>query len=87
MANITARRGMKIAVVYDSWFSRIKLPVTAGPPLPSSWIRVQRWVTPNGIFLGDGVVSFYAADAADLSRVLAQFDTTSLPSVDKVLPN
>jgi hypothetical protein len=89
MAELGARRGVKIAIVYDSWFSRIQLPTTSGPPLPSSWIRVQRWATPNGIFLGDGIVSFYALnprDADALRGALAQFDT-SLPGVDHVLPN
>jgi hypothetical protein len=87
LADLAAERHVRVAVVYDSWFSKHPIVPMGGPPIPASWIRVQRWATPNGIFLGDGIVSFYAmnpADAAVLNSALAQFDQT-LPRVDQVL--
>ena len=51
---------------------------------------MQRWVTPNAIFLGDGVVSFYATspeDAAALSRALAQFAANFPAAPIDIVPN
>lgn len=87
LVNLAESKHVQLAVVYDSWFSNHPIVPMGGPPLPSSWIRVQRWGTPNGIFLGDGIVSFYAtsaAEAASLRDALAQFDET-LPHAIKVL--
>lgn len=87
LAGLTKSDDIQIAVVYDSWFSNHPIVPMGGPPLPSSWIRVQRWATPNGIFLGDGIVSFYAttpSGAANLQAALTQFDQT-LPRAIKIL--
>jgi hypothetical protein len=85
LADLTARRQVKIAIVYDSWFSGTGPSNSYGPRLPLSWIRVQRWNTLYGRFLGDSTVSFYATSAAgavSLNRALAQFDS-SLPHGDR----
>jgi hypothetical protein len=64
----TSRRGIEIAVIYDSWFSAG--PMTVCPAVPASWIRVRRWKVPEQEQLGDDTVSFYARtpDAAQSLR-------------------
>jgi hypothetical protein len=87
LANLAAARNVQIAIVYDSWFNPVYLNHIAGPPLPSSWIRVARWRTPNGEYLGSAIVSFYAADdseAAKLKRDLALFEPTLPPGVQAI---
>lgn len=82
MAKLAAERGVKIAIVYDSWFRGGYLPL-----LPQSWIRVARWQTPYGVFLGGDTVSFYATspgDAVKLKANLASF-APSLPPAVQVL--
>jgi hypothetical protein len=90
IAKLTVDRQVKIALVYDPWFSI--LPLTGlrglgGPPLPATWIRVAQWRTPYAQFLGGQIVSFYATDevtAAALRNSLAQFAST-LPKQVEVL--
>ena len=72
LTKLAAARNVKIAVVYDYWFS-VLTPI-AGPPLPLSWIRVERWRTPNGFYLGGDTVSFYAANPAESVKLKSALD-------------
>jgi hypothetical protein len=80
LSKLAETRHVKIAVVYDSWFSTSQQRFS-GPPLPHSWVRVARWQTPYGTFLGDTTVSFYATDVAEAGRLRAALDefAPSLP--------
>jgi hypothetical protein len=83
------KRRIEIAVIYDSWFSPHPRSALAGPPVPSSWIRVRRWRVPVGELLGDDTVSFYAltpAEAAQLGSRLDAFASTALPKNVTVTP-
>ena len=85
LARLAADRRVKIALVYDPWFSIFPQPF-GGPPLPSSWIRVATWSTPYGEFLRGSVVSFYGTDttsAEQLRDSLVRF-TPSLPPQVKI---
>jgi hypothetical protein len=87
LAKLTESRQVKIAIVYDSWFSFLPTDFFDGPPLPHTWVRVARWHTPYGIFLGGDTVSFYATDTAEAERLrssLNQF-APSLPPKVQVL--
>jgi hypothetical protein len=79
LTKLAADRNVKIAVVYDYWFS-VLTPI-AGPPLPLSWIRVGRWQTPDGFYLGGDTVSFYAASPAESVKLKSALDAfaPSLP--------
>ncbi|HYL85234.1 MAG TPA: hypothetical protein VE263_13440 [Candidatus Angelobacter sp.] len=87
IAKLAAERQVKVALVYDTWFS--KVPLTglgglAGPTLPPSWIRVARWRTPYGQYLGGDTVSFYATNPEEAARLrsnLATFAPSLPPSV------
>lgn len=85
LTRLAAARNVKIAVVYDYWFSLLT-PI-GGPPLPLSWIRVQRWRTPNGFYLGGDTVSFYAANPAEALKLKSALDgfAPSLPRDVEVL--
>ena len=87
LAKIASDRGVKVAVVYDTWFRGLGPYPFGGPSLPSSWIRVARWKTPFGQYLGGDTVSFYAtnpAEAARLKSTLTAF-APSLPRDVRVL--
>jgi hypothetical protein len=82
LTKLAADRKVKIAVVYDSWFPFLPYGL---PHLPISWIRVARWRTPYGIYLGGNTVSFYAADpeeGAQLKSSLALFAPSLPPDVE-----
>lgn len=68
LARLAADRKVKIALVYDTWFSAFP-PSFGGPPLPASWIPVAYWRTPYAEFLGNSVVSFYATDVASAGAI------------------
>jgi hypothetical protein len=85
LTKLAADRKIRIAVVYDSWFSFLPKDQFSGPPLPTSWIRVVRWHTPYGEYLGGDTVSFYAAnpvEAANLKSSLALFAPSLPPDVE-----
>jgi hypothetical protein len=87
LAKLAQDRKVQIAVVYDSWFSIPPQDVFSGPPLPQSWIRVARWRTPYGSYVGADTISFYATnqtEAAKLKSSLVSF-TSSLPAEVEVL--
>ncbi len=69
LTRLAAARGVQIAVVYDSWFSISPVNQFSGPPLPLSWIRVARWHTPYGYYLGSDTVSFYAANPTNAEKL------------------
>ena len=85
LTKLAAARHVKIAVVYDYWFS-VLTPI-GGPPLPLSWVRVERWQTPNGFYLGGDTVSFYAANPAEAMKLKSALDgfAPSLPRDVEVL--
>lgn len=83
LAKLAADRKVKIALVYDTWFSTSP-PSFGGPPLPASWIPVAYWRTPYAEFLGNSVVSFYATDARSAEQLhdsLARFAPALPPEV------
>lgn len=68
------RAGVRIALVYDTWFSGYN-PL-CGPRIPSTWTRVGRWRIPDNEYNGSDTVSFYAvvpAEAEYLTRSLQDF--------------
>jgi hypothetical protein len=70
---LSQQTGVRIAIIYDSWF------VNALPP---RWIRVGRWTVPDDVILGGDTVSFYAvnpAEAGHLSECLQDF-SAELPA-------
>jgi len=71
---LAALRGVRIAIVYDKWF-------TGRKALPPLWKHVGKWTIPDNVVCGDATVSFYAVDGAEagkLSERLAEF-SPSLP--------
>jgi hypothetical protein len=52
--SLSRSRGVKIAVVYDSWFS---------DTLRSKWTKVATWKIPDNVICGDPTVTFYAVAA------------------------
>jgi hypothetical protein len=68
---IASAKATRIALVCDSWFSKL------GGLLPE-WIRVARWTIRDNIICGDEVVSFYAVrreEAQELYKCLRQFSS------------
>jgi hypothetical protein len=64
---VTQQNGVRIAIVYDSWFPG---------GLPPEWIRVGRWTIRDNVIVGSDTVSFYAtspAEAQHLSQCLGDF--------------
>jgi hypothetical protein len=77
IARLAEKNQVKIALVYDSWFSPMP-----GPSLPSSWVRVERWHTPYATSLGGNTVSFYVTDPAEAVQLRHSLDlfAPSLPA-------
>jgi hypothetical protein len=76
------KRGLELAVVYDSWFTGVDGLNFTGPKLPRSWIPVRRWTAPRELQLGDRTVTFYAmspSGAATLDARLRAYEP-SLPN-------
>jgi len=51
-------KNIKIAIVYDSWFSKYG-------GLPSEWIKVEEWTITNNVVCSSDTVSFYAVDPSE----------------------
>ncbi len=71
ISNITISKGVKIAIVYDDWFINDE-------SLPQRWKLAGRWRIFNNVACGGEVVSFYAVDPAEESRLktnLKEFST------------
>jgi hypothetical protein len=61
METMTAREGVQIAMVYDSWFDGTHAGAYwFGPAIPASWRLVAQWKSLGPRPLGEKVVSFYA---------------------------
>lgn len=61
--SLTRSRGVKVAIVYDEWFS---------PELLNRWTKVGSWEVQNNVILGGDTVSFYVTDRADAPVLLGQ---------------
>ena len=69
----TASHDVKVAMIYDSWFSPQSKVLFSGPAVPASWIRVGRWRIPQQQQLGSDTVSFYALTPDQVSLLAAHF--------------
>jgi hypothetical protein len=89
IAGEVSKRGVQVAIVYDDWFSRHPASVFGGPPLPSSWIRVERWRIQSGGYVGGDTVSFYAVRPEQQRYLTASLEAFSaaLPAHVTVLQN
>ena len=75
VAGISARRGVRLAMIYDSWVSHF---------VPPEWICVATWTIPDNFICGDAEVGIYAADdasAATLQQQIRDFSATLPPGV------
>jgi hypothetical protein len=56
--------GVKIAIVYDSWY--------AGEigGLPRNWVWVGQWTVPDNVVAGGDTISFYAVDEAETASLI-----------------
>jgi hypothetical protein len=61
--SLSRGQGVRMAVVYDSWFD---------PNLLSRWKRVGTWTIPQNVICGDSVVTFYAIDSTFTDTLRAQ---------------
>lgn len=61
---ITQASGVRVAVVYDSWFGG----EIGG--LPEEWTKVGEWTIANNIVASDKTVSFYAVDPSEVSPLI-----------------
>jgi len=67
MQSVCKRAGVRIAIIYDTWFP-------AG--VPPEWVRVGRWTIQNNVIDGGDTVSFYAVNPTEapyLSQSLTDF--------------
>jgi len=56
---LTQRRGVSLALVYDSWFTAPNGRST----LPPAWVKVAEWKITHNVVCGGDTVSIYAASA------------------------
>jgi MFS family permease len=78
IARITAERGGKIAVIYDTWFDEFG-------GLPDEWVRVGEWrLTRPPVILGSDTVVFYAIDPAEAEALAANLEAFALRLPDGV---
>jgi hypothetical protein len=74
--DITREAGVRVAIVYDDWFSGIGLPPT--------WTKVATWKIRNNRVVGSDTVTFYATspdEARELESHLAEFAFELPPGV------
>jgi len=80
---ICEKYDIKIAIVYNSWFSE-----TEGSIIPGEWIKTGTWQIMNNVIAGDDTVSFYAVNVKEaeiLQKNLKKFSSelpVSVVSVD-----
>lgn len=81
------RLGVRLAVLYEDWFSS-RPPVFGGPPVPASWVRVARWRIDSRGRVGSDTVSFYGTDEAAAEQLRAALTVYGprLPTAVQVLP-
>ena len=84
--DLSGRRGVQVAVLYETWFSEHPATTLGGPELPLSWIRVRRWTVQERLQLGDRTVSFYALSPEGAVTLKAKLDAfeKKLPGAVKV---
>lgn len=58
---VTRESGVRVAVVYDSWFGG----EIGG--LPEEWTKVGEWTIPHNIVAADKTVSFYAVNPSEVA--------------------
>lgn len=70
--SLVRSRGVKVAIVYDEWFS---------PELLNRWTKVASWQIRDNVILGGDTVSFYVTDKQDAQALLGQLKEfqSSLP--------
>jgi hypothetical protein len=68
-------RGVKIAIVYDSWMQ------CAGG-VPRTWQLKGRWSIRHNVACGDAMVSFYAVDSTEANKLVE-----NLKEFSKQLPD
>lgn len=76
--NIARKNKVKIAVLYDNWFTQYS-------GLPPSWIKVAEWMIKDNIVCGGHTVSFYAVEASEKNQLLSNLKNFSPELPDDVL--
>jgi hypothetical protein len=61
---VTQASGVRVAVVYDSWFGG----EIGG--LPAEWTKVGEWTIANNIVAADKTVSFYAVKPSEVTPLI-----------------
>ena len=82
------RQRVKLAMLYDDWFSPQPRVIFGGPPVPANWIRVARWRIESHGRVGSDTVSFYGTDEAAAEQLRAAMNEyrPRLPAAVQVLP-
>lgn len=65
---ITKERGVKVAIVYDDWFTK-DLPTVKN--LPLRWVKVGSWQVKKNFMLGGDTVSIYAVDPSEVQNLIS----------------
>jgi len=68
--NLAKKENVKIAIVYDHWF-------TEYGGIPPQWIKVGEWKIQNNVVCGGDTVSFYAVDPEEEYRLIENLKTFS----------
>ena len=71
LASLASEHQVRVAAVYDSWFSDHSPEPLHGPALPASWVRVGTWKVQETRQLGGDTVSFYATSPDEADRLRA----------------
>lgn len=74
--SICEKYNIKIAIVYDSWFSEGDSTI-----LPKEWVKAKEWNISNNIIAGDSIVSFYSVNKIEGLKL-----THNLEIFEKHLP-
>jgi predicted cobalt transporter CbtA len=68
---LSREAGVKVAIVYDSWYAR----EIGG--LPREWVGVGQWVLPDNVVAGGDTVSFYAVDESETAPLMQKLQDFS----------
>jgi predicted cobalt transporter CbtA len=73
---LSREAGVKVAMVYDSWYAR----EIGG--LPREWVWVGQWVLPDNVVAGGDTVSIYAVDESETAPLMQKLQdfSPSLPT-------
>ena len=69
MRELVREKGVKIAILYDSWYGEYG-------GVPSEWVRVGQWQIPNSVLV-DSLVSFYAVDRLERDELVENLRSCS----------